>query len=243
MKKIVFSFLLLAATGAQAQFLGWRGDWRIGLVSNVTYQLSTPKANLGDYLSKQSVQTGLGYGGGLYLGMQKDMGNSDWAWGLDGTVTFMPANWNASFKSNHFPFETYTYIMDQFQFNGIFQAHAAYFLGHSLQAQGGIGPFAQLIVQQNCLIEVTNTNGLITTTLSDNVKNSMAGSIGAAASLGLTYYILNHFFVKGDGYFFLPFYKKDSYSTSVNSDKHYLISYAEDGFMAASFAITLGVLW
>ncbi|MDY5969458.1 MAG: hypothetical protein SPJ13_05550 [Bacteroidales bacterium] len=246
MKKITTSLsllLLLVATGAQAQFLGWQGDWRVGLMSNANYQLSTPKVHLGDYITKESIETGLCYGYGLYVGMQKDMGNSDWAWGLDGIAFFAPADWRADFKSIHFPFEKYSYYMTQFQFTGLFQAHAAYFLGHSLQAQAGIGPFAQLILQQTDLVNIYNINGLITYSVAEDVKNSMAGTIGAAASLGLTYYIANNFFVKGDFNYYLPFLKKDAYSNPILSDKHYLISYAEDGYKAVSFNLIIGVLW
>ena len=240
---LLFLSLLVAGLGAHAQFMGWEGDWRVGLTGNIAYQLSTPKANLGDYLSTVGAESGLAYGGGIYVGMQKDMGNSQWAWGLDGTLTAMPADWTASFKSNHFPNETYTYDMRQLQYTGVLQAHAAYFLGHSLQVQGGCGPYVQLVAQQVCAIHTAAPNGLTYPVAQDPVKGTFAGSLGAAASLGFTYYIVNHLFVKGDCYFFLPLYKKDGFSTSVFTDPHYRISYAEDGYMAATFGLTIGYLW
>lgn len=226
----------------------WIGDFRVGISGGADYILQDPHYNLGAQMVLRSSNRKLTPNVGLYIGLQKDL-HKRIAWGLDENFNIGKGGWEAQFTNTKYSLNI-DYDVTQMMFNERFGAHVAYFTGMSTQVQAGVGLYWNLYVSQQVEMEVTNATsaGYNLYGRTDNPDAmSLSYNGGVEFSLGVTYYVSNNWFLKGDVYYHLPLMNSGEYfvpGLDYDNELNDMVTALGDKKMAQiSTLVTVGYLW
>ena len=203
MKVAAVAACLTAGVSANAQttFILWPGDYRIGLNAGVDHSLQgfEVKTPTGFTLEKNTpalVQPKFG----LYYGMENDLSGA-FAFGFEATADLQMLSSSATIKNPAGSTFDYSFSATGISiYEGIY---LAYYLTDELALTGGVGLDENLWL--NGKYEVAPTAGAPGCQFGDGMMMGMGVGIGVQA--GITYYLNESFYVKGNMSFAsAPFY-------------------------------------